>query len=314
MPKITKDEACMYLQSIRYKNFPDLVLNDYDYEEFYNRLVDANASTESEIGEVFVRYMRDKLRYIYNTDFIDQFVKLLYTDDRYMSYHIQSNDLRYTMTVCIDTLMHTYSVIYDASNIPENRWVYAHNVFVFLITDPEHVREIYRHRDRIFHESGNKDQLCYMQQRGCIIGGKPGMFETLDLVDEELSRALDEDVRFPYGSSYKKLKRIFTLGCNYEYIRMKKNVKTANIKVYECLPDDVSSYHELMKKAENHEIDIVITRITWKSISEPFGDLDKEYHIQEKLKDLGIPVYICIIMSDPVAPRVDTSVDLCYYS
>lgn len=170
-----------------------------------------------------------------------------------------------------------------------------------------------KHRDRIFHESGNKDQLCYMQQRGCIIGGKPGMFETLDLVNEELSRALDEDVRFPYGSSYKKLKRIFTLGCNYEYIRMKKNVKTANIKVYECLPDDVSSYHELMKKAENHEIDIVITRITWKSISEPFGDLDKEYHIQEKLKDLGIPVYICIIMSDPVAPRVDTSVDLCYY-
>ena len=85
---------------------------------------------------------------------------------------------------------------------------------------------------------------------------------------------------------------------------MKKNLKTSDIKVYECLPDDVSSYHELMKKAKNHEIDIVITRNTWKSISEPFGDLDKEYHIQEKLKDLGIPSYICIILDDYTTPRV----------
>lgn len=304
MSKITKDEACMYLQSVRYKQLPDLILNDYDYEECYNRLVDANASTASEVSKVIEVYMMDKLKNICNTDFMGQFVKLLYTDDRYMSYHIQSSDLRYTMTVCIDTLMHTYSVIYDTSNIPENRWVYAHNVFVFLITDPDHAREIHRHRDRIFYESENKDELCYVQQRGCIIGGKPGMFETLDLVDEELSRALDEDVRFPYGSSYKKLKRIFTLGCNYEYIRMKKNLKTANIKVYECLPDDGSSYHELIKKAKNHEVDIVITRITWRSISEPFGNLDKEYHIQEKLKDLGISSYICIIMDDPATPRV----------
>ena len=308
MCKITKDEACMYLQSIRYKLFPDLILNDYDYEEFYTRLVDANTSTGSEIGKVIEEYMRYKLKYIYDTDFMSQIVKLLYADDRYMTYHIQSSDLRYTMTVCIDTLMHTYSVIYDASNIPENRWIYDHNVFTMLITDPEHVREIHRHRDRIFYESGNKDQLCYMQQYGCIIGGKPGMFETLDLVDEELSRALDEDVRFPYGSSYKKLKRIFTLGCNYEYIRMKKNLKTANVKVYECLHDDASSYHELMKEAKNHEVDIVITRITWKSISEPFGNLDKEYHIQEKLKDLGIPAYICIIMDDPTTP-----IDYPYY-